>query len=77
MLLKQHDKKQGPKDVIESRTKSKDSFKKGVRLRWMDTFKAVQVQAIKADSFKAVREALDCFKAIGICLWVSKQSSWL
>ena len=49
------------KDAIHGATTSKDSFKKVVRLRQTDTFKGVQVCAVKADGFKLVQEALNHF----------------
>ena len=69
------------KDAIESVTMSKDGFKKAVRLRQTDTVKTFRVRAVKAHSFKAVRQlaraALDRFKAVSVRLWVSKQSGQL
>ena len=43
---------------IESATISKDGFQKVVRHQQLDPFKAVQVVAVKANSFKAVWEAM-------------------
>ena len=59
------------KDAIEKPTTSKEGFKKAVMVQMKKAFKVVWVYAVKADSFKAVREALDHFKTVGIRLWVS------
>ena len=56
---------------------SKDGFKKVVRLRPTDAFKAVWVRAVKVDGFNKVREALNHVKTVGIHLWVLKWSSQL
>ena len=56
------------KNAIENTVSGKDGFKKVFRFRWMETFKAVRIRAVKSDCFKAVRElakeALECIKAV-------------
>ena len=60
-----------PEDAGESTMLSEDGFKETFRLYWTHIFKAVQVYAVKADSFKVVqewaREAVESLKAIVSC----------